>query len=245
MKLSGRLTRVTELSQVDRARMFALMDQHYANVTPEVFEADLAEKEWIIQIADPTTGQLCGFSTQMVLNGIVEDRPIKALFSGDTIIDRQYWGDQALTHAWGRFALSLVAERPEVEWYWFLISQGYKTYRFLPIFFHEYFPRHDLPTPARITAIMNTLAEEKFTHNYDREAGVVRAGARQYHLRSGIADTTPERLRDAHVRYFVEKNPGHTSGDELCCIAPLSRANFTAAAYRVMGLEATDSLRTQ
>ena len=27
------------------------------------------------------------------------------------------------------------------------------------------------------------------------------------------------------------------NGDELCCLAPLSRANFTPAAYRVIGPE--------
>lgn len=225
--------------------MLELMDRHYANVTPDVFEADLAEKEWIIQLADPSTGRLCGFSTQMVLDTIVDDRPIKALFSGDTIIDRQYWGDQALTHAWGRFALSLVAEQPGVDWYWFLISQGYKTYRFLPIFFHEFYPCRDRPEPPRIAAILRALAEEKFPGDYDGTAGIVRAGVRQYHLRTGVADATPVRMRDAHVRFFVEKNPGHSSGDELCCIAPLSRENFTTAAYRVMGLDATDSFRAE
>jgi hypothetical protein len=65
---------------------------------------------------------------------------------------------------------------------------------------------------------------------------VVRAHAHQYRLRSGVADLSPERLRDRHVRFFAERNPGHSGGDELCCLAPLTRANFTRAAYRVIGL---------
>jgi len=39
------------------------------------------------------------------------------------------------------------------------------------------------------------------------------------------------------VRFFVERNPGHACGDELCCLAPLTRANFTPAAHRVIGPE--------
>jgi hypothetical protein len=54
-------------------------------------------------------------------------------------------------------------------------------------------------------------------------------------LRSGVAEITEQRLRDPHVRFFAERNPGHASGDELCCIAPLTRENFTPAAYRVIG----------
>jgi hypothetical protein len=49
---------------------------------------------------------------------------------------------------------------------------------------------------------------------------------------------SPDRLRDPFVRFFVERNPGHARGDALCCLAPLTRANFTPAAYRVIGLPA-------
>jgi hypothetical protein len=39
-------------------------------------------------------------------------------------------------------------------------------------------------------------------------------------------------LRDPAVGFFVEKNPRHELGDELCCIAPLTRKNFSVAAER-------------
>ena len=237
MKLAGKLAHVHDLSASERDQMFALMEKHYLNISRAKFDADLAEKQWVIQIVHEATGELCGFSTQMTLDAQVGARQIKALFSGDTIIDRQYWGDQALTHAWGRLALSLIDEWPGTELYWFLISQGYKTYRFLPVFFHEFYPRHDAPTPDRIQEVLHALGRQKFLEDYDPAAGVVRSNAKQYRVREGLADITPERLRDPHVKFFTEVNPGHVAGDELCCVAPLSRENFTFAAYRVIGLE--------
>jgi hypothetical protein len=51
-----------------------------------------------------------------------------------------------------------------------------------------------------------------------------------------VADITSARRRDPHVAFFERKNPGHQQGDELCCLAPLARENFTTAAYRVMDL---------
>ncbi|MDZ4818931.1 MAG: hypothetical protein SGJ20_08170 [Planctomycetota bacterium] len=237
MKLTGRLTDVSDLSRSARDQMFALMERHYHNVSRAMFDADLAEKQWVIQIEDQETTELCGFSTQMMLDIRVGARPTKALFSGDTIIDRRYWGDQALTHVWGQLALSLVDEWPRTELFWFLISQGYKTYRFLPIFFHEFYPRHDVPTPDRIQDVLHALARQKFSDDYDPASGIVRSNTKQYRLREGLADITPERLRDPHVKFFNEVNPGHVIGDELCCLAPLSRQNFTDAAYRVIGLE--------
>jgi hypothetical protein len=88
-----------------------------------------------------------------------------------------------------------------------------------------------------VTAIIDALARHKYPEDYDPSAGVVRAGRAKDRLRGEVARITPERLRDPDVRFFAEHNPGHVRGDELCCLAPLTRANFTAAAYRVIGPE--------
>jgi len=65
----------------------------------------------------------------------------------------------------------------------------------------------------------------------------VRAAPGKESLRDEVAPVTPGRLADPHVRFFVERNSGHFQGDELCCLAPLTRANFTPAAFRVIGPE--------
>jgi hypothetical protein len=217
--------------------MFALMQRHYENVHRDVFEADLTEKEWVILLWDTATGALCGFSTQIVLNADVDGGAVKALFSGDTIIDRDHWGDPALPHVWGRFALALIDSLVGVELYWFLMSKGYKTYRFLPLFFHEFYPRVGVSTPARVRKVIDALAGGRCGAAYEPHTGVVRAGPGKDRLRPGVADLTPERLRDRHVRFFAERNPDHAQGAELCCLAPLTRGNFTRAAYRVIGPE--------
>lgn len=237
MKLSGKLVATTDLSAGQRDAMFALMDRHYVNVQRPVFDADLDEKHWVIHVCDLANGRLVGFSTQRLLEVEVEGRPVKTLFSGDTIIDREHWGDQALVHVWGRLALSLIDAHPGAELYWFLISQGYKTYRFLPIFFHEFYPRHDVSTPGWVAPMIAALAHSRYPEEYDAATNVIRATSRQYRLRDGVADITSERLNDPHVRFFQTRNPGHVRGDELCCLAPLTRANFTRAAYRVIGPE--------
>jgi hypothetical protein len=236
MKLDGRLIAVAELVPADREEMFALMDRYYEQVCRDAFEADLDEKRWVIQIRAEGASALCGFSTQMILSAVVDDRPVKALFSGDTIIDRRFWGHQSLTSVWGNFALSLIDEFAGQELYWFLISGGYKTYRFLPVFFCDYYPRYDVSTPPDAQDVVDAIARHKFPLLYDRASGVVRAQANQYRLRDGVADVTPARRRDPHVEFFVARNPGYVRGDELCCLAPLTRENFTPAAYRVMGV---------
>jgi hypothetical protein len=237
MRLTAKLVEVASVTSPQRDEMFALMEDHYTNVHRHLFEADLAEKRWIILVGDANTDRLCGFSTQTMLEAEVGGRPVKALFSGDTIIHRECWGDHALSRVWGRLALTLIDAHPEEELYWFLISKGYKTYRFLPVFFRDFYPRHDKPTLDRARVILDALARARYPDEYEAALGIIRATRSQYRLRPGLADVTGERLRDPHVAFFHACNPGHTRGDELCCLAPLTRENFTPAAYRVIGPE--------
>lgn len=236
MKSTGQLVRVTDITPYQRNEMFALMDGYYEQVTRSAFEADLDEKQWGILLLEEGTGRVLGFSTQLILQLRVDDRPIRALFSGDTIIDRNAWGQQNLFQISGWLLRWMIDTYPHDELYWYLISKGYKTYRFLPLFFHEYYPCYDEATPAQIAAVIDALSLSRFPDNYDREAGIVKANEKSgCRLRPGVADITTERLRDPHIRFFDNRNPGHARGDELCCIAPLSLTNFTRVAYRAMG----------
>jgi hypothetical protein len=235
MKPTGQLVRTTDLTPVQRDEMFTLMQSYYEGVERSAFDADLAEKEWVIQIMDVETNRLKGFSTQMLLEMKVSGRDVRALFSGDTIVDSDARGERSLFQVSGWFVRSLISAYPDADLYWFLISKGYKTYRFLPLFFHEFYPRYDAPTPDRFVAVIDALAASKFPGNYDHSHGIVRSCADSCRLKPGMADVTADRLKDPHIRFFAERNPRHALGDELCCIAPLTLANFTATAYRAMG----------
>jgi hypothetical protein len=237
MKLKGLLVPTPAVTDAQRDAMFVLMDRHYENVTRTAFANDLSEKQWVILLLDPQTEEVCGFSTQVLLDASVAGRPIKALFSGDTIVDRDRWGDPALAHVWGRLALSLLDSLPDIELYWFLISKGYKTYRFLPLFFREFYPRYEVPTPGWALAVIDAFGRSRYGDRFDSAAGIIRAGPSGDRLRPGVADLTPERGNNSHVQFFAARNPGHARGDELCCLAPLTRANFLPAAYRVIGRE--------
>lgn len=241
MGLVAELSDAADLSSSLRNQMFALMCVHYENVRRESFDRDLLEKHWVILLRQSGERRLLGFSTQRLLDCQIDRRPVTALFSGDTIVHREHWGDRALSQCWGRLALHLINTHPQHELYWFLISQGYRTYRFLPLFFQAFYPRRDLTTPAHMQVVTDALARTLYPRDYDPTRGVIRATASQYRLRAGIADVTTARSRDPDVAFFARQNPGHARGDELCCLAPLTRDNFTAAAYRVIGEVATDA----
>lgn len=236
MRVVGRLRQVSDIKQRERDEMFALMNRYFANVKRAQFDADLDEKRWAIQVVEPANGRIHGFSTQRLIEQEFDGRPIVALFSGDTIVDPDLWGRNIVAQVWSQFVLSLFEAYPYSELYWFLITNSFRTYRYLPVFFQEFFPSFREPTPDWALRLIDTLAGPRYPTAYDSATGIVHGhlweGCRP---RSHIAGVTPARMRDRHIEFFAERNPGYVHGDELCCIARLTIENITPAARRLVG----------
>ncbi|MGE0492574.1 MAG: hypothetical protein AB7S38_25390, partial [Vulcanimicrobiota bacterium] len=187
----------------------------------QTFEVDLSEKHWVLLLE--SQGRIQGFSTMMRLK--FEGRSL--LFSGDTIVAPAARGSANLAQAWARHVFGLVDE--EGPLYWFLIASGYRTYRFLPLFFQEFYPRFDRPVPPAIGCLLDGVAKQKFGERYQK--GVV-VPACPTPLQQ--VEVPPGRRRDPHVGFFLERNPGHRLGHELACLALVSRPNLTAAGRRML-----------
>lgn len=238
MPLNGRVVSASDISSRQRDEMFSLMETFYENMDRASFRSDLDSKDWVILLEDERKAIL-GFSTQKLIPFSQGEESsgdqCLALFSGDTIVHRDYWAQNPLATVWGRFALSLIDQYPDHPLFWFLISKGYRTYRFLPVFFHDFYPRFDSASPAWATDSIEALATGMFAEAYQPHRGVLSWQGQACRLREGVAELSRSRLGDPHLQFFANANPGHRIGDELCCIAPLTRENFTPAAYRVIG----------
>lgn len=232
--LRGCIRRVEELTPAEREQMYLLLTDHFVGVTRLRFEHDLAEKEWVYTGTEPSSGVIRGFSTLMRLDSTVDDEPVVAFFSGDTIISREHRRRPVLARVMGRHLFELAEAAGDVRAFWFLLSSGYKTYRFLPVFFREFFPRFDGPMPQRVARLMHALARQKFGPEFDRSRGIVRFGE-PTPLRPGVADIDDRVLKDPHVAFFADANPGHVAGDELVCITELTTSNLTPAGHRMLG----------
>lgn len=226
MNLASKTVPATSLSEGMISEMVRLMQAHYEGVSAEQFRADLAGKHWVILLRDGP--RLCGFSTQVLFRLGVMGRDVRVLFSGDTIIDKACWGTLALPLAWGRLMLGLLDEEPETPLYWLLTSKGYKTYKFLPVFFREFHPCVGVPVPEFADAIRTVAARRIGGARYDANRGILHACSPDpQRLRPGVADLEPRRLHDRHVSFFQSVNPGHAHGDELVCLAQFHRQNLS------------------
>jgi hypothetical protein len=222
------------LSDAEIERMYALQNRYFTRVCRERFRRDLSEKDWVILQEHPQCG-LAGFSTASCFRVQVGEGDVHVLFSGDTVIDRDAWQSSTLAGAFGHLALR-IEEQSSSPLYWLLISKGYRTYRFLPVFFNEFYPVHDRPTPARYMRLLDRVCTVRFGDAWQPHAGVLDFGEEHERLRRSMCTIPSHRASDLHVRHFLARNPDFMHGIELACIAPVRRANFNRAGLRAMAM---------
>jgi len=220
-----------DLTPDERAEMFALIQSHFEGVREDVFHRDLDEKDWVLRIVRNAT--LVGFSTLQAYQATGRGQPINVIYSGDTVMAPESWGSPVLAKGWIALVRAIQSARPQEPWYWLLLSSGFRTYRFLPVFWRSFWPRHDAEPDESTQELMSSLASAHFGERYDEQAGVVRFDNPQ-RLKSHLAPIPDGKSNDPHVRFFLERNPGHTVGDELVCFADLGDANLTAAGVRMV-----------
>jgi hypothetical protein len=232
-RLSGEPVSIFDLTGTDRSTMFEIFSRHYDCVSWERFNHDLDEKDCAILLRD-TRGSISGFSTQKLLRAVVDDVPVRAVFSGDTVVDRSCWGEQELGKAWCRYVAALYAEEPETRLFWFLISKGFRTYLYLPLFFHDFYPCRAGPTPRFEQRVLDTVALAKFPGDYQPQTGLITFPDSQGQLKSDLAEVPERRLKHPHVKFFLERNPDYWRGTELACLAEISPLNMQLFAGRIV-----------
>jgi hypothetical protein len=227
----GRLVRREELTSPEREAMLGLLAGSFEGVTRERFAADLAEKTWALLLEDETG--LRGFSTLLLYESAPPGEEVcTVVYSGDTIVDPAAWGSAALPRCWIAAVRRLREEHPQGQLWWLLLTSGFRTYRFLPVFWKDFWPRWDAPTPPEAQTRLDFLAREKLGDLYVRDPGIVRFPEPQ-RLRSELSEVPEGRLADSHVAFFLAKNPGWREGDELACLTEIAAENLTAAGWRM------------
>ncbi len=230
--LTGTIWRVGDLSGETRDDMFKLYDQFYAGTSEDLFVDDLSDKTYAIVLRDEA-GALQGFSSIKVWDENFRGDPVRVLYSGDTIVHKDHWGQQALVTAWGHLSGAVKAELPEVPLYWFLLVKGHRTYRYLRTFYRVFFPAHNRPTPTDIQALTDQLAGKKFGEFYSPQTGIVHFPESRGHLKAEFAEIPEKDRNKPDVAYFLERNPGYVDGDELVCLTELSHENFNKVARHI------------
>jgi hypothetical protein len=232
--LKGAIARREELSESQRAQMLALMQLCYAGVSAERFMLDLEEKQYVILLSLRRTGELVGFSTLRVAEDRMGGRPVELVYSGDTVIHPDHWGQKELQVQFARFTAWRRLRRPLRPLLWLLLSGGYKTYLLSVNNFPRTIPRHDWDAPEERVTFMRELASRWFGLQYDAERGVLRFEQQHYRVRDGVAPIDRAAAAHPHIAFFASCNPGHVNGEELVCLTEVRLRDLARSVGRIL-----------
>jgi len=216
----------------ERSRMYALYRRYFTHTNARRFHDDLAQKDWVM-LQTHADGTMAGFSTAACFRLTVGGQAIRILFSGDTIVDQTAWHSSTLAGSFGHLALRMAREAPE-PLYWLLITKGFRTYRFLPVFFNSFHPVYHQPTPPGTARLLDAVCRMRFGPAWQPEQGVVDFGPSHERLAPSWCPVPPHRRSDPHVAFFLTRNPRYAQGTELACIAPITETNFNRYGRRVI-----------
>lgn len=229
--MTGIIKRINELTTGEIEQMFALMNLFYDHMKFETFTKDLHEKQTCIILLDEKKN-IKGFSTQKTISLHIDGKYIHGVFSGDTIIHKDNWGSWALFQT---FARHFIEESQKYDdFFWFLISKGYKTYKILPLFYNEFYPNHSTTTPEHINQIINYFGESYYANDFNPKTGVIEYKQLKDRLKPDIAIITEKRLNDPDVAFFHKRNPGHANGNDLVCLTRLTEDNLTLRGKKLL-----------
>ena len=202
----------------------------YDATTPEVFEGDLRSKDEVLLLHFGP--RLVGFTTLRVFDAVWKGKGVQVVFSGDTVVERQHWGQRTLSLHWVRRMGQIKRRQPDKRIVWLLLVKGHRTYRYLHVFAKTFHPRegeHD----AGLVALANHLARQEFHKDYNPASGVVEFSPSRGQLKQDLAEPRTDELSRPGVTYFLERNPGYKLGHELVCVCDLEENNMKPMTLRL------------
>ncbi len=224
------LISVKDLSPTAIAQMAQLYLAHYQGSSPTLFTHDLQEKQEVLVLTQG--GVLVGFTSFLTYEIPWQQRLIRVVYSGDTIVAQAHWGQQALALAGLAHMGHIKSQAPDTPLYWFLLVKGHRTYKYLSVFAQRFFP-HWQRKESELQHLADHLASTRFGAAYQRACGVVRFNESHGHLHPDIAEPTQAELRKESTQYFMQRNPGYRQGDELVCLCEIAADNLKPLAQRV------------
>src|SRR3546814_489908 len=204
-ELSGRVERVEALDASMQADMFALYARYYGGTSKALFLGDLADKQYAVILRDGH-GTLQGFSSIKVWEECVAGRRLRVMYSGDTIVHQDHWGQQALAFTWIDFSGALKADAPALPLYWLLLVKGHRTYRYLRAFYRVFYPALQRETPPETKSLMDHLAAERSEEHTSELQSLMRISYAVFCLKKKHTIVSHTKKHNTAIRHNISIN---------------------------------------
>jgi hypothetical protein len=223
-ELYARTLKACDVDADLRRTMYSLLELYYDCTDWKRFNEDLDAKDAVIVLFDRSMHRLRGFSTLKTAEVARADGTLcRAVYSGDTVVEKAYWGQKVLGVAFLKYLWLQKAKRPFQPLYWFLISKGYKTYLLMANNFETHYPRYEKETPEGMKRLLDDIGSHFFPDHYQADLGLIEFESSLGQLKEGIAEVGDlKAVTHPRIRFFDKVNPKWREGVELACIAEMT-----------------------
>lgn len=223
--LSTRYYSRYEVSDSDQIEMYDVFKKYYDNTDYQTFINDLNKKTGVHISRRKDTNAIVGFSTVLKMVMRVNGKKIIGIFSGDTILEKEFWGTNPFMNKFFVYFIKQAIIHPFTPLYWFLISKGYKTYLLLANNWLDHYPCFNKEQPE-LAEITKNYCSYLYKDYYDPEKELLDFGEDYQHLKAGVAEINEDMCRkNPRISFFVEKNTGWAKGTELPCVGKATWKN--------------------
>lgn len=220
-KLSAKFCSIKKITTLDIFQMYSIYSQYYKATKWKIFLNDLSKKSGAFLIRRKEDKMIVGFSTITSYKLEVNNKSAVGIFSGDTIIDRRYWGTRTLQFAFYRYILTKKLLHPTKTVYWLLISKGFKTYLLLANNFYKFYPHPDNKY-QEMSGIVDNYCQQIFPEYYNADRRILDFGDNYQSLKEGVADIDEAMIKNnKKISFFEERNPDWRKGTELPCVGAI------------------------
>ncbi|TGL55100.1 hypothetical protein EHQ59_05695 [Leptospira kemamanensis] len=211
-------------------QMYSLMEENYLGMEFPSFCSDLMEKTKVFLFHKEETIQ--GFTTLKLKTQEIENQTIQIAYSGDTVLSKKFRGTLSIPIYWGRYMLEVSKE--EIPLYWLLTSKGFRTYRYLSVFFKVFYP-NPLIENESLKRYRDLIASLQFGEEFNKQTGILKRKKQVQTIRDlDSEEIAITHTKDPYIQYFVSQNKNYHLGEELVCLAPFSKSNIIPIIYRYL-----------
>ncbi|MDF1764558.1 MAG: hypothetical protein P1U57_14210 [Oleibacter sp.] len=225
-KLSCRFFHIRDVSIPKLLEMHQVFSQYYHNADLATFIKDMSKKTGVFILKDKRANRIVGFSTYNEIEIDYRNRKAIGVFSGDTIVEKEFWGNRSMHKAFAMRMLSTKLKNPTTHVFWLLISKGYKTYLLMTNNFERCYPiagKQDEELASLVDQYCTTLYPEA----YNAEKRILDFGENYHALKDDVAEITHKmRMENRNIRYFDDTNPEWHRGTELPCVGEISASTL-------------------
>jgi hypothetical protein len=235
-KLTASFQKIKRISIVQLLEMHKVFVQYYHNADLQTFITDMGEKTGVFLIQEKHSNRIVGFSTWSECELNINGQPAIGIFSGDTVIEKQYWGNNELQKAFILRLFKMKIKNPKTPIYWLLISKGYKTYLLLTNNFPKHYPSYK-KNNIKLESVVDNYCQKLYPYAYNQEERLLNFGDSYQHLKEHVAQISDDMTTtNPNIRHFTKLNPRWDKGVELPCVGEVNFHLFWAFFCKLMPL---------